>query len=297
MVSNISHPAPYNNLGIPGALAAEIPTATSSAVSLSGSDFFDLVLRNPNLGNTNTTVIQQALLLNPTFATVWLGNNDVLGYAAAGGVAPGLPIPVANVQAAIGAVLQSLTAGGADVAIANIPSILSAPYFTTIKPFLTFPGTSIPLLDGNNAKQYFIGPTGAKLTDDDLITLAAQDTLGKGAGTYFPLPDKYVLSATEQWLVDKSIGDYNTAISSLATQYGAVLVDVNALFLDIDAHGIEYGGVTFTSQLVLGGIFSLDGIHPSDFGQSIVANHFIKAINAKYEADIPLVDVGTSIVR
>jgi lysophospholipase L1-like esterase len=234
MLSNASHAAPYNNLGIPGALSVEIPSVISSGTSLSGNNiFFDIVLRNPNLGNTYTNVIQQALLLNPTFATVWLGNNDVLGYAAAGGVAPGLPIPVADVQLAIGAVLQAITAGGADVVIANIPSILSAPYFTTIKPFRTFPGTSIPILDASNAKQYFIGPTGAKLTDADLVTLPAQSALEAGAGTSSPLPNQYVLNTTEQFLVNKSIDDYNTAISGLATQYGALLVDVNALFRDI----------------------------------------------------------------
>jgi hypothetical protein len=39
--------------------------------------------------------------------------------------------------------------------------------------------------------------------------------------------------------------------------------------------------------------FSLDGIHPTSQGYGIIANEFIKAVNTKYNASIPLVDVST----
>ena len=32
-----------------------------------------------------STVLGDALAVNPTFFTFWLGNNDILGYAAGGG--------------------------------------------------------------------------------------------------------------------------------------------------------------------------------------------------------------------
>ena len=57
--------------------------------------------------------------------------------------------------------------------------------------------------------------------------------------------------------------------------------------------GITISGINFTSTFVSGGAFSLDGVHPSTRGYAIIANDFIKAINAKYAANIPQVDVAS----
>jgi hypothetical protein len=38
-----------------------------------------------------------------------------------------------------------------------------------------------------------------------------------------------------------------------------------------------------------GNFFSVDGITPTAFGQAIIANEFIKAINKHYQMDIPLI--------
>ncbi|NNF06364.1 MAG: hypothetical protein HKN21_06360, partial [Candidatus Eisenbacteria bacterium] len=38
--------------------------------------------------------------------------------------------------------------------------------------------------------------------------------------------------------------------------------------------------------------FSTDGLHPSDVGQALVANEFIKVINDSFGASIPLVDLA-----
>src|SRR6185436_11605129 len=42
----------------------------------------------------------------------------------------------------------------------------------------------------------------------------------------------------------------------------------------------------------LGGIFSLDGIHPSRTGHALIANAFIDAINARFGESIPQVSVS-----
>ena len=54
-------------------------------------------------------------------------------------------------------------------------------------------------------------------------------------------------------------------------------------------------GVSFASEFsadfITGGLFSFDGVHPSNTGHAVVANEFIKVINEKYNASIPLVSV------
>ncbi|MCP3907351.1 MAG: hypothetical protein GY712_04970, partial [Oceanicoccus sp.] len=78
----MNYAAPYNNLGVPGALLVDLLQATNAATSASGANtMFDVILRNANPAFGNTTAIQQAALLTPTFVTCWIGNNDVLGYA------------------------------------------------------------------------------------------------------------------------------------------------------------------------------------------------------------------------
>jgi hypothetical protein len=50
------------------------------------------------------------------------------------------------------------------------------------------------------------------------------------------------------------------------------------------------GGKQLTTDF-LGGIFSLDGIHPTNTGYGIVANAFIDVINQTYGTAIPLVSL------
>jgi hypothetical protein len=40
-----------------------------------------------------------------------------------------------------------------------------------------------------------------------------------------------------------------------------------------------------------GGIFSLDGVHPSSLGHAILTNEFIKLINQTYDYEIPLLNL------
>ena len=74
------------------------------------------------------------------------------------------------------------------------------------------------------------------------------------------------------------------------------MVDINTIFNQFRAAdftgGTVINGLTFKTTYVFGGLFSLDGVHPSNQAHGIVANEFIKVINTKYGAKIPLVDVA-----
>ncbi|MCK7523016.1 MAG: hypothetical protein MZV64_37725 [Ignavibacteriales bacterium] len=59
--------------------------SASTATSFSKSHFIDLVLRGQG------TQFAQAKALQPNFITLWIGNNDILGYATSGGVKPAAP--------------------------------------------------------------------------------------------------------------------------------------------------------------------------------------------------------------
>jgi len=95
----------------------------------------------------NATVIGDAISQNPTFFTLWIGNNDILGFATSGGSGVDQlgnfepttygsdDITDPNVFAQVYSdQVNALVNTGAKGALINIPDVTSIPYFTTV-PF------------------------------------------------------------------------------------------------------------------------------------------------------------------
>lgn len=67
-------------------------------------------------------------------------------------------------------------------------------------------------------------------------------------------------------------------------------MDIHGLTAELQANGVVEGGQHLTTQF-LGGLFSLDGVHPSNTGYALFANEFITTLNTTFAAGIPLVSV------
>lgn len=119
--------------------------------------------------------------------------------------------------------------------------------------------------------------------------LAAQLSVN---GITFPLQDQYTLTASEQELVSTAQTAYNQTIASLAAANDLILIDAEAILNRIAATGISYDAGTLTSTFATGGAFSLDGVHPTPRGYAHLANVMIRAINRKYDATVPVVNLG-----
>jgi phospholipase/lecithinase/hemolysin len=91
-------------------------------------------------------------------------------------------------------------------------------------------------------------------------------------------------------LIRTAVAGYNTEIAKQATALGATLVDINSLVNSLASNGMVVGGQRLTTDF-MGGLFSLDGIHPTDTGYAIIANEFIKTMNRTLAAGIPPVAV------
>ncbi|APF17119.1 hypothetical protein Calab_1641 [Caldithrix abyssi DSM 13497] len=290
-------PRPYNNLGVPAAVLADLDSAISAAQSYSGSAFFDIVLRNPNLGNT--TALDQALMLRPTLVSLWIGNNDVLGYATSGGTNPAAPTDKDVFGYLYDGLLAKLTGAGAKVVVANIPDVTSIPFFTTVPYMVEVQGQNVALViqatDGVR-----------QATAEDLILLSAKSIIGDVSGTYgpagvpvgfdpsAPLPSALVLDKDEKAIAQQAVADFNATIEGLVAKYAGqvAFVDINKLLMDAaDEDGYVIAGIKFTTQYLTGYIFSLDGVHPSNIGYALVANEFITAINETFGANVPTIDI------
>ncbi|HVG06722.1 MAG TPA: SGNH/GDSL hydrolase family protein [Thermoanaerobaculia bacterium] len=283
---NLTLQRPYNNLAVPGADVHDVVATVTDNGGL-----HDLILRGKG------TQLQQAIALNPTFATVWIGNNDVLGAALAGRVIEGVTVtPVAQFEADYKTIINALAGRGVEMAIANIPEVTGIPFVTTIPPVVVNPANNQVVLV-NGQLVFLIGPNGP-LTPNDRVLLTARAELAQGkgipvalGGSGQPLSDSSVLSAAEIATITARIAAYNNIIRSEATRVGAAFVDANAVFRELATRGINVGGITFTENFLTGGIFSYDGVHPNAFGYAYVANLFIDAINDQYDGEIPLVNL------
>lgn len=288
--SNADHPRPYDNLGVPGALGVEALVARDRATSREENRFFEFVFRGRG------TWLDQARRLDPTFLTVWLGSNDVLAYATRGGEFEGFPIPVEEWDRAYTTFLDELLAAtDADVVLVNVPDVASVPFLTAIPPVVLDLGTLEPRPGPDGDPIPLIGPDGP-LDPSDLVTLDAAERIVEGegvpvsaGGTGEPLPGRVILDASEQAVVDVAVQGYNAVIDRIATERDLVVVDARAFLRDVADGGIESDGRVLTDRYPFGGMFSLDGIHPTCRGYGAVANEIIDTINARFGASIPAV--------
>lgn len=124
---------PFNNMGVPGAksfhlLAPGYGDVTGLANG-TANPYFVRFRSSPS-----TTIIADAMAQNPTFFSLWIGYNDVLGYATTGGDGTNPITPEALFTQAYNGLITTLTSNGAKGVVANIPDVSTIPHFRVV-PF------------------------------------------------------------------------------------------------------------------------------------------------------------------
>lgn len=318
--TNLNYPAPYNNLGIKGAFLTDVLNARDAATSYtaqfgSPNPLFDAVLRSFG------TQMELAMAQQPTFVTLWIGHNDILAFATRGGL-----FPITDVQqfsADYNTILNNLQAIGAQVVIGNITNVKNIPFFTTVGPGIglslqanqipgmvyqtmtggigqatpddLFAGNVLILLTGSSAASLIGDVTGAYYSMNGIpVPPNVNTAFPFGLAPENPWPNNLTLDPDEMAIVDQIVGAYNAIIEGEAAARGYAIADVKTLLANIGSPtGIEVNGITFTSRFISGNAYSLDGVHPTSQGYGLIANEFIKAINTKYGATIPHIDVSS----
>jgi hypothetical protein len=265
------------NLAVP---LASVQDALTTRPNFPIDSITDLVLGLPGLlGGVSRSQVEWAENLAPTTIFVWIGSNDALGVISTGDVS--ILTSLNDFKAAYVAVSKRLAATGATLVFANIPDVTVVPYLTSAEKVAA--QTHLPLS--------IVGPI-LGIKSGDFVTPDAspmiQAILTRTAAG--PLPGNVVLDAAEVGIVRARIAGYNRIIADQARATEGALVDIHDLANELQAHGIEVGGQRLTTDY-LGGLFSLDGVHPTNTGYAIFANAFIKALNRNFAAGIPPVSV------
>ncbi len=129
-------PGPYtgdksqlNNFGVPGILLGQllIPE-TGNPQSPAFNPLYARFATAPG----QSTILTDALATQPTFFTLWIGNNDVLGYAVSGATNESIFTDPQTFGFLYGQALGALAQSGAQGVVANIPNVTDIPYFKLV---------------------------------------------------------------------------------------------------------------------------------------------------------------------
>ena len=291
-------PPYYNDVAVPGA-ASEDPLSNLAPGA------------GPNPLTTfflgGKTQLQAMRAVNPTFVTVWIGNNDVLGAATDTGNA-GNPAEVtspATFAARYDSILNAIDAtpaSGHGVLI-GVVDVAAIPYFSygqvyfAIKNTTTnFPATFIVL---PNCAPSGLGGVG----DTTLVPFRYGATLlgaaQLGVVDTLDCANDHNITPSELANLHASVLAYDTHIATVAATKGYAFFDPNSALgvLRTDTSKVVIfphfpKSATDTSagvvQRPFGSAFSRDGVHPSLTTQILIADSLASKINAKYGTTLRL---------
>ncbi|SDR80354.1 hypothetical protein SAMN04515667_0711 [Formosa sp. Hel1_31_208] len=127
-----------------------------------------------------------------------------------------------------------------------------------------------------------------KVNEDVATALAAllpPEVAGQFAveGITLPLEDKWVLTPQEQTLIATATASYNGTILAITdANPNVALVDLRAVLEQASISGYAYDDYIMTTDLVFGGLVSLDGIHLTSRGYGLMAREFLVAIDEAF---------------
>lgn len=289
-----------NNVAVPNAHSGD-PTAVTSRASNTLTTIF--------LGGK--TQVQKVNDLNPTFVSIWIGNNDVLDAAAKGVAIPDTGAATAPLRTALNTqgitnlatfrnnyrnMVNSLrTNGGLRGILIGVVNVTSAP--------LLFPAES--LLTNPTLKAQLDAAAGGTITvlancagSRALLSFAIIGQMASGAHPrvvscqknvpQFPIGEFFVLDTLDQAVFNATIAGYNSYIKAKADSVGFAYLNADSVLTALKATPGNIATIpNLQSPTPFGTLISFDGVHPSTPGHVHIARAVIARINSKYGTSIP----------
>jgi len=279
-----------NDVAVPGAVSLD-PTSESGSQPNPLTTFI--------LGGL--TQVQKGLEANPTFVSIWIGNNDALVAALSGiltpvpNISPGIT-PVDSFEAHYTTMLNQLDSGGlalkggALFAVVNVvnaallfeDSLLQNPQYLGAFEAVSGPVTLDPSCTKTSGALINFELAGAIRRGLHPPIVACAPTSNP------PVGNVYVLDKTERATVTSTVAAYNAFIQSTAHTRGWAYVDVNPTLSALKASGAIPPFPDLSNPTQPFGLYvTNDGVHPSATSHRLIANLMIDSVNATYGKSIP----------
>ncbi len=218
--------------------------------------------------NLYVSEVACAVQLQPQTILVSIGDNDALQALTLG-----LPPTATGTFAEQYAVfLAGLSATRAHIVVSNIPDVTAIPFLVPVPAFEAVCHTTLA----------------PPVTNQDFVVLDITNPappMPLSICTNYSVRTAALIAQTQA-----AVTQFNRIIATDAKLLGAAVVDVNSLFATLSSKGFTVNGHKLTTGF-LGGLFSLDGIHPTNTGYAILANETIKTMNKQFHTAIPPVSV------
>lgn len=302
------------DVAVPGALVYDVLNTYATPTPMTGQQEINtLVLGFPGL-LTGTPYSQYSLTLteNPTTIFAWIGNNDALVADILS--TPLALTPPATFQAEYTQTIGALAQTGAQMFVGNIPDVTLVPYLVPgaaviaqVQQETGLPEPEVEAIlgllptDDINLSTYADIPAivgcleaGAPCPLSNPGTLGPTDpgTCPTNLQPIAPGVIYCILHAADIANIQATVVAYNDIIDGVAAGTNSTVVDINTTFANDYANGVTVNGYLGTFAF-LGGLFGLDGIHPTNTGYAVLANQFIATINAADNASIQPVNLAT----
>ncbi len=288
---------PTQNLAIPGALTGDaLNTRPDDKTDPYGSQLYRRFLP---LGFTQVSAMESQ---NPKFVIVELGANDVLGTLSGVAIAGGSFVPFAAWSAQYNAVLNRVGAAapqallvGLGRNISQLPNLRrGSELWADRAAFLSAFHVDVSAnCDGNQnlivANIVVPSAVGAGLTSratgNPPFVLSCQASANPGA-------QDRILTPAEEAIVDAQLVQMSDHVRAQAAARGYAFIELEVLY------GLAKPAYSVVNQMTNGTPYgpniSLDGLHPSAAGQTIIAKAAARAIEDRYDVGLDGVVFGIS---
>lgn len=295
-------PLPYvSNVAVPGVTSFGIESNTSP---FGGTNPLTQLILG---GRTQVKAMMDA---HPTFVSVWIGDNDVLG-SLTNGTNPGDPAlvtPEAAFEANYGPILDSIQKVGAKAVLMGVADVGLTPYASSGATYWCIKNqpacgftTPAPLPAAFQVALNCAPKAAVPTSNGDSVLVPWVVGVPKIAAAQAMVPttldcsvDNEVVLPAEYKTLKTAVQGYNTYISAQAQARGWAYVDIN----ELEAYRADPTKIASFPQLptgpsqpnvLFGTFFSLDGVHPSAAFHRVFADSIISAINRTYATTIPFV--------
>ena len=291
-----------SNVAVPG--ATSLSPITNMGAGANSNALTTFILG----GRTQIQAMQDA---DPTFITMWIGNNDVLGSLTFS-LDPGNPAlvtPQDTFVARYDEILDSIEATG------NPPTVLFSVADVTLIPYTSrgatywclrtglCPGVPAAPFPPNFGVDISCAPSAAVPTSAGenilvpwpvgipKIAAAAQGAPAGIPQTTLNCTTDPVVSPSELANLQAAVAGYNSYISSAAAARGMAYLDVNAALATLPPGAIppfpDISGALAGGSVTFGPYFSLDGVHPSTLAHQTISDALVATVNSYFGTSIP----------
>jgi lysophospholipase L1-like esterase len=277
-------------------------------VAVPSAEVIDILHNGPFVPGTNSNPLTQLMLggrtqiqvmaaARPTFVSVWIGNNDVLGSVLSPTNAGDstLITPVATFQTEYQEIVDSINAAGARAILIGVANVTEIPFVSQGQTYFALKagGTTFPpsFQVGANCAPSGLGGKGDSVFVPFPFGAALISAAAAGANDTLYCTEPQTIQPAEFLKIVTTVAAYNSFISSAATTNNWAYFDP-APALD-SLHAIPSQVAPFPalgqpcSTNPFGAAFSCDGFHPSSATHLLIAKKVVQAINAKYSSAIP----------